>query len=54
MLMVHLFYREILSNGRVLMTLAISTLSGFIMASFDTTLPLHVQRSLAGNCPFLG
>lgn len=38
------FYREILSSGSVVLSLIISILAMFIISSFDTTLPLHVQE----------
>ncbi|OOQ91249.1 MFS transporter [Penicillium brasilianum] len=38
------FYREVLSSAGVVLSMTISVLSMFITASFDTTLPLHVQE----------
>lgn len=38
------FYRETFSNAGVVLSLTISVFSTFITASFDTTLPLHVQE----------
>ncbi|KAJ5425175.1 hypothetical protein N7465_000245 [Penicillium sp. CMV-2018d] len=38
------FYRDMLGNGRVLTALLVSVASGSVMASFDTTVPLHVRE----------
>lgn len=37
------FYRAMLTNGRVVTALLISTTSSSVMTSFDATLPLHVR-----------
>ncbi|KAJ5898742.1 hypothetical protein N7495_003486 [Penicillium taxi] len=37
------FYRQMITNGRVLTALFVTGASGMVLVSFDTTLPLHLR-----------